>query len=460
MNAYLGIDVSKGCADFLLIDECKNQLDETLQFDDTHKGHMSLKKWIEGATTKLGVTQIFAAVESTGGFENNWFAFLVQLSQSLPIKISRLNPSVVKNAALANLKGQVTDKESARNIATYLIRYPEQVNYQQADNQYRSYRSLHNHICLLTKQNTQKINELKQLLCSCFPELQRYCKKSIPNWVLTLLSQYPTSGKLARGKAEKVARIKGISLTKAKKLIEKAKNSINSRDGSVDSFLIKSMAKDIQANQQRLSQLKVLLSKQCKGEEVELLQTMKGVGAYSAACIMIQIEDINRFATPKHLAGYFGLYPTIKESGDKRYVSRMSKKGRSAIRSTLFMCANTAVLHDPYLRSIYTRHRRKGIAHKQALGVVMHKMLRIIWGILKSGKAYEPETDQLNRSKNTKEPEINEQKQTQIKRRMQEYDEDAPVSRLAGRKRKVHQESQTSNAEYVRDHVDAPAKQT
>lgn len=460
MNAYLGIDVSKGYADFLLLDERKNQLDETLQLDDTHKGHMSLKKWIEEITTKLGVKKIFAAVESTGGFENNWFAFLVQLSESLPIKVSRLNPSVVKNAALANLKGQVTDKESARNIATYLIRYSDQVNYQQADNQYRSYRSLHNHICLLTKQNTQKINELKQLLYSCFPELQRYCKKSIPNWVLTLLSQYPTSRKLARGKAEKIARIKGVTLDKAGKIIEKAKNSINSRDGVVDSLLIKSMAEDIQANQQRITQLKKLLSKECKGEEVALLQTIKGVGAYSAACIMIQIEEISRFATPKHLAGYFGLYPTIKESGDKRSVSRMSKKGRSAIRSTLFMCANTAVIHDPYLKSIYTRHRQKGITHKQALGVVMHKILRIIWGILKSGKAYEPEVDQLNRSKNTKATESNEYNQTQVKRRLQEYDEDAPVSRLASRKRKVHQASQISDAEYVRDRVDAPEKQT
>ena len=421
---------------------------------------MSLRKWIEGITKKLELTQIYAAVESTGGFENNWFSFLVRLGQSLPIKISRLNPSVVKNAALADLKGQVTDAQSAKNIAIYLIRYPDQVNYQDADNQYRSYRSLHNHIRLLTKQNTQMINELKQLLYSCFPELQRYCKQSIPNWVLTLLSQYPTPGKLARGKATKVARIKGISLVKAQQLIEKAKKSTSSRGGYTDAYLIESMAQDIHSKQTRLAQLKALLSEECKGREVELLQSIKGIGAYSAACIMIQIEDIARFPTARHLSGYFGLYPTIKESGDKRYVSRMSKKGRPAIRATLFMCANTAVLYDPHLKNIYARHRAKGNTHKQALGVVMHKMLRIIWGILQSGKAYEPQIDQLNISRSTRESASTTNKEIQEKRRIQNFDDDAPISRRAYKKRKAHQTSQVSNAELIRDHVNAPQEQT
>lgn len=460
MDAYLGIDVSKGYADFLLLDKCKNELDAPFQLDDTSQGHVSLRKWIESITKKHGLTQVYAAVESTGGFENNWFSFLVRLGQSLPIKISRLNPSVVKNAALADLKGQVTDTQSAKNIATYLIRYPEQVSYQEADNQYRSYRSLHNHIRLLTKQNTQMINELKQLLYSCFPELQRYCKQSIPNWVLVLLSQYPTPSKLARGKAEKVARIKGITLVKAQQLIEKAKNSAGSTGVYTDTYLIQSMAQDIQDKQARLTQLKALLSEECKGREVDLLQSIKGIGVYSAACIMIQIEDIARFPTAKHLAGYFGLYPTIKESGDKRYISRMSKKGRPAIRATLFMCANTAVIHDPHLKNIYARHRAKGFTHRQALGVVMHKMLRIVWGILQSGKPYESSIDQLNIARNTREPLTDIQKEIQEKRRMQGFDADAPISRLAYRKRKAHQTSQVSNAEQVRDHVNAPQEQT
>lgn len=459
MNAYLGIDVSKGYADFVLLDESKNELEPSFQLDDTPQGHQFLRQWVQRSVKSYGLIQLHAAVESTGGFENNWHALLLNMGEKAHLKVSRLNPSGVKNAAMADLKGQVTDRQSAYNIATYLIRYPEKVKYQETESPYRSYRSLHNHISLLTKQKTQLINELKQLLYSCFPELQRYCKQGVPNWTLALLTQYPTAGKLARAKAATVARIKGISSDKAQGLIQKAKESVASRGEFTDAYLIQSMAQDIEAKQTRLAQLKALLANECTGPEVELLQTIKGIGAYSAACIMIQIEDINRFPTAKHLAGYFGLYPTIKESGDKKYVSRMSKKGRSTIRATLFMCANTAVMHDPHLKNIYARHRAKSKGHKQALGVIMHKMLRIIWGVLQSGEAYEPTVDQQNIARST-ETEATSKNEVQQKRRFQDFDTSAPVSRRAYKKRKAHQTSQVSLAEQVRDHNDAPQKQT
>lgn len=50
-----------------------------------------------------------------------------------------------------------------------------------------------------------------------------------------------------------------------------------------------------------------------------MLQSIIGIGAYSAAAIMIQIEDVKRFASPKELASYFGLHPILKISGDKKW---------------------------------------------------------------------------------------------------------------------------------------------
>lgn len=460
MDAYLGVDVSKGYADFLLLNASFEELSQTFQLDDTSKGHQTLENWLTRCISQYDLSQVYCAVESTGGLENNWFSCLFRLADTLPVQISRLNPSVIKDAARAKLNGQVTDALSARNIASYLIRYADQVKYQQPDNKYRSFRSLQNHINLLTKQKTQLINELKQLLYSCFPELQRYCKQSIPDWVLSLLIHYPTANKLAKGKKAKIARIKGISMAKVEKLIAKAKHTVASRGSYTDGFLIESTARDIQAKQKRLNELKELLANNCKGKEVELLQSIKGIGAYSAACIMIQIEDIGRFASPKELVGYFGLYPAIKESGDKQCVSRMSKKGRAAIRGTLYMCANTAVMFDPHLKSIYAKHRAKNKSHKQALGVIMHKMLRIIWGVLSSGKAYDHKTDATNQEKNNPKERNSQDKELKTKRRMQEFDGEAPVSRMEAKKRKAHQKSQASNAEQIRDLNDVPAKQT
>ena len=74
----------------------------------------------------------------------------------------------------------------------------------------------------------------------------------------------------------------------------------------------------------------------------------------------------------------------------------MSKKERASMREVLFMCAQLAVLFDEHLKRIYHHHRSKGWTHRQAIGVIMHKLLRVIWGILTSKKPYDASIDQAN----------------------------------------------------------------
>ena len=439
MKGYLGIDVSKGYADFILLSEELAELESCFQLDDSSKGHAALIDWITVSLKKHQLTELRCGLESTGGFEDNWFSLLLRLGDQLPVRVARLNPSVVKHGAKASLRHTKTDAISAENIASYLVRFDEQVRYQVADNKYRSYRSLYNHISLLNRQKTQLINELKQLLYTSFPELQRFCKSSIPGWVLALLKQYPSASALSKARPEKLCKIKAITATKASQLIEQAKSSVASRHQSTDSFLVKSMASGILQAQQQLALYKEHLEQTCQGPEVDLLATIKGVGRYSAAAIIIQIEDIRRFPSPKHLAGFFGLHPTVDQSGDKKAKSRMSKKGRPALRAALYMCANSAVLFDPHLKSIYARHRAKGNNHKAALVVIMHKLLRIIWGVLSHKKAYNSDIDLKNQQK-VKEV-VPDKNEIEEKRRLQDYDEQAPISRIETKKRKAYQSS-------------------
>jgi len=451
MKWYLGIDVSKGYADFALLSELLVQQEETFQLDDTKSGHDQLGIWLDTLFKRHPSLEIDCGLESTGGFENNWYALIIKLSSLLPIRATRLNPSVVKNASKAILNANKTDAESAKEIAGYLKRYEDQIDFAVRDNQYASFRSLQNHLELVTKQKTQLINELKQILYSSFPELQRFCKQGIPSWVLELLMLYPSPEKLVRQKPLKLARIKGITEEKAKSLIEKAQSTIASRSNSTYEYLITQLASEVKHKQEKIKQLKQYLEDHCKGKEKEWLESIIGIGAYSAAAIMIQIEDIRRFASPKELASYFGLHPLIKMSGDKRMVSRMSKQGRPAVRALLFMCANSAVRSDEHMRSIYARHRAKGKNHKQALGVIMHKMIRVIWGVLTHEKPYDSSIDLANQAKTNQNPVQDELKETENKRRMQKFDSEAPISRIATKKRKVHAASQVGEAELVRD---------
>lgn len=452
MKAFLAADVSKGYADFVLIDQKLNKLRSVIQFDDTRNGHQALKKWLEQAIADANLSEVYAAVESTGGFEDNWVALFFELAKTLPVQISRLNPMLVANAAKAEGSRQRTDSLSAYHIAYYQQRYHDKISYQQPRSYYRSFRNLDNHIQLLTRQQTQLINGLKQLLYRCMPELLAYCRNNgLPNWILAVLKKYPANQKIARARAQTLARIDQLTLEKAEQLIVKARHSIAGDTDQTNSILIADQVSAIMDKTRRIEALKSQLEASCTGNEVQLLQTIKGVGAYSAARIMIHIEDIRRFSSANHLASFFGLHPTIRQSGDKAGQSRMSKQGNPGVRAALFMCAKSAVCHDLHLKSIFEKHRDAGKGYYQAIGVIMHKLLRIIWGMLTSQKPYDPEIDKKNQQNTTRQPIDLTYAEWTHKRRDQDFDDAAPISRKAHKKRKAYQLSRAGNAERVPD---------
>lgn len=440
MNAFLGIDVSKGYADFSLLDENKQQLEDTFQLDDTFGGHASLKGELQRIIKHYKIDVLYCGVESTGGFENNWYEGICKIKDSLPVKVSRINPIGIKHSVIAGLNRNITDSLSSVYIAEYMIGYANKVSYEDISSYYNSFRSEHKHILMLKKQQNQLINHLKIILYSSFPEMTRFCKQSVPNWVLKLLIKYPSSQAMAKAKVNNLVKMKNITTSKATQLIENAKNSVASRSNSPTDFLVKSLSAEIIHKQELIKKHKDFLIKKCKGKEIDLLCSITGIAEYTSSVAMIEIEDINRFPSTKHIVSYFGIHPKLKESGDKKYAYRMSKKGRGTMRAALYMAAKSAVIHSAYFKKIYHKHRSKGMSHNQAIGVIMQKLIRIIWGVLKSGKPFCEKIAEKNQEKLSKES--SEKINLDKKRRLQEIDENAPISNIQRKKRKALLKSQ------------------
>jgi transposase len=78
---YLGCDVSKGYADFIIINEDKQTVLDSFQLDDTTLGHQQLCSILDKFSVDHSDSVIYSALESTGGYENNWFNTLSNLSQ-------------------------------------------------------------------------------------------------------------------------------------------------------------------------------------------------------------------------------------------------------------------------------------------------------------------------------------------------------------------------------------------
>jgi hypothetical protein len=67
----------------------------------------------------------------------------------------------------------------------------------------------------------------------------------MPGWVLKLLSIYPTAANLAKAKVDRLVKIKSITKEKATRLIDSAKNSVASRSGETEGYLIKILFKKV-----------------------------------------------------------------------------------------------------------------------------------------------------------------------------------------------------------------------
>ena len=196
-SLYMGIDASKGYADFTVINESKEVVDKNYQLDDTKTGQKQLKARIKKYFSDDSDMVVYAGVESTGGYENHWYDYLKSLRTEYKIEVSRINPLIATYSSKADMKRNGTDKISALNIAECLISHKEKIKYDQTDS-FRALKRSWTHIVLLTKQKVQLENQLDSFMYESNTELLAYCKHGKNLWLLRLLEKFPTAKDLAK----------------------------------------------------------------------------------------------------------------------------------------------------------------------------------------------------------------------------------------------------------------------
>ena len=446
---YLGIDVSKGYADFVLVDESKNPIMKPFQLDDTRQGHSLLYEVLSQFLQQHPQATIYAAVESTGGYEDNWLSSLSSFQARMNLHCARLNPCGVHNNSKASLNRITTDAISAREVAEYMITHPEKVYFDQED-RLATLRKQYSFISTLTKQKTQFLNQLESLLYSSNPDILAYCRDKVPQWVLSLLKKYPTALDIAQATSSSLAEIPYITKSRANELILQAQNSVASATDELSSQLLASLAQQIDHLQKTINAQIKILTDNCSLPEVELLKSFPGIGTTTALGLLLHIQTVHRFPDVKKFCAYFGVHPQFKESGDGTWAFRMSKTGHPEVRRLLFMIAFSGIKSNPLLREYYHRQLQKNLSKMAALGACMHKVARVIYGMLKTGQPFNYEVDRRNRERT---PDSRPSKgRKNLQRRYQSYDSKAPVSRRQKQKRREQGESQSAHGTGERVH--------
>ena len=148
------------------------------------------------------------------------------------------------------------------------------------------------------------------------------------------------------------------------------------------------MLKHIDELAKHIAQLDDDIDRHMKDEEkiaAARIQELPGIGNTSAETILSVIgADMSRFPTDKHISKWAGLCPGNNESAQKRK-SGKTTKGNALLRSTLIVCAHSAVRNkNSYFYAQFQRisaHRGK----KRAYVAVAHSMLIAIYHVLKDG---------------------------------------------------------------------------
>jgi len=127
-------------------------------------------------------------------------------------------------------------------------------------------------------------------------------------------------------------------------------------------------------------------------EALDLLTSIPGIAQQTAAKLVGEIQDVERFGSAKKLAAYAGVTPENIQSGssvDKP--ASMSKIGPSRLRATLYMPAIVAKTHNPIVREFCQRLEDKGKHSKSITGAAMHKLIRLVYGVWSSGNKFDPD---------------------------------------------------------------------
>jgi len=126
--------------------------------------------------------------------------------------------------------------------------------------------------------------------------------------------------------------------------------------------------------------------------EAPYMLSVRGLGPLSAAVILSEIGDPSRYRQAQQLVKLGGLQPVPNTSGRKcRSRTPISRQGRPRLRTALFFAVLRLIQIDADFASDYQQLQQREhnpLLKMQALVVLMNKLLRILWTLMRQHTFY------------------------------------------------------------------------
>lgn len=334
------------------------------------------------------------AMEATGHYWQNLFATLAAAG----FEVALLNPVRTHNFAKEDLARTKTDAIDAVGIARFAqqkrptpTRLPDS-----ATQELRELVRLRDRVIQDLGDATRRLHRMVDL---GFPEFTRYVKSLDTELATTLLHEYPTAAafptvprplaKLVYDGRHKV----GAEL--ARQLVNAAKVSVGRHHGDAYRVQVRYACEDVDVARRRVRDLEERIETTLRDHEVgTLLTTITGIGPQTAARIVGEVGDFERFSSAAKLAAYVGAIPGLKHSGRGKPNGSMTSIGNARLRAALWMPLLAAVVRNPWLRAYYRRLVAAGKLKKVALVAAMRKLLHAVYSVATHRKPFIPRLEE------------------------------------------------------------------
>lgn len=378
---YVGIDIAKNTHWASAMNSDGEILLEPFSFQNNNEG---FQKFIS-KLSNFDKQKMLIGLESTAHYGENIISYLFNLDY----KIGIINPIQTSNLRKSNIRKTKNDKVDtfiiikSLTLNNYNLVTTRDINNIKLKGLSRS---RHNLIVMRSRSKIQLASFIDQL----FPELNKFFKGNLHlNVSYQLLKEYSSPKDISSLHLTKLSNILHdnshgrYDKEDAIRLRELAKNSVGI-DNPTLSLQIKQAILQIELYTEQIEEVEKL-SKQILNEMKSKLLTIPGMSYNQATVIHGFIGDINRFNKSCQLLAYSGLDPSVYQSGNfEAHSTRMSKRGNSLLRYNLVYAAHNLVLHNQTFKEYYDLKRSQGKTHYCALGHCAHKLVRVIFKMLKS----------------------------------------------------------------------------